>query len=107
MEIQDNKFGLHGKLQAKDGMGNELTNILLQASKLVSSAEGCLLYLISHDDTTPDSVWVTEVWNSQQDHENSLKIEEVRQLIGRAIPLLAENQIKGQRLSILGGHGLN
>lgn len=44
-----NKYLLHGKLTAKDGYGEKLTSILLDASKLVSTANGCILYVVSKD----------------------------------------------------------
>ncbi|TNE70934.1 antibiotic biosynthesis monooxygenase [bacterium] len=100
------KLFLHGKLTAKSGQGEELADILVEASKLVSGAKGCRLYLISRDSSSLDDVWVTEVWDSSEDHMNSLQIEAVRALIGRAIPILEGKPQSGQRLELLGGHGL-
>ena len=100
-----NKYGLHGKLQATAGNGEKLAQILLEAAKLVSTAKGCLLYLVSLDQTTPDGVWVTEVWDSKDDHDNSLQVPGVRELIGQAMPLLDGRPEKGQELEVLGGTG--
>jgi quinol monooxygenase YgiN len=101
------KYGLHGKLQAAEGKGEQLASILLKASQLVSSAKGCHLYLISEDKNDKDAVWVTEVWDSKEDHDNSLKGEGVRELISQAIPILAGQPEKGQELLVLGGAGIN
>ncbi|EJF08917.1 MULTISPECIES: putative quinol monooxygenase [Pontibacter] len=101
-----NKYGLHGKLQATAGNGDKLAAILLQAAQLVSTAKGCLLYLVSQDQETPDGVWVTEVWDSKEDHDNSLQVAGVKELIGQAMPLLAGRPEKGQVLEVLGGAGL-
>ncbi|WP_299701372.1 antibiotic biosynthesis monooxygenase family protein [uncultured Pontibacter sp.] len=101
-----NKYGLHGKLQATAGNGEQLAQILLEASRLVSNAKGCQLYLVSLDQNTPDGVWVTEVWDSKDDHDNSLQVPGVRELIGQAMPLLAGSPQKGQVLEVLGGAGL-
>ena len=38
-----NKYGLQGALKARPGKGNELADILLKASKLVSDATGCYI----------------------------------------------------------------
>ena len=100
------KYGLHGKLIAKDGKGDELASILLEASKLVASAKGCQLYLISKDQNDPNAVWVTEVWDNEADHDDSLKVEGVRALIVQAMPLLDGQPEKGQKLTVLGGAGL-
>jgi hypothetical protein len=52
-------------------------------------------------------VWVTEVWDSKEDDDNSLHVEGVRALISRAMPLLAGQPEKGQELEVIGGAGLN
>ena len=82
------KYGLHGKLKAVTGSNEKLTQILIDASKLVSTAKGCHLYLISKDKTDNDSVWVTEVWDSKEDHDKSLNDEAVKALIFQAMPLI-------------------
>ena len=97
---------LHGKLDAITGKQNKLADILLQASKLVAKAEGCKLYLVSTDENFPNAVFVTEAWNNKADHANSLKIDEVRNLIMKCIPLLDGQHTKGQELDMLGGFGL-
>lgn len=100
------QYGLHGKLSATSGNGDKLAQILLRAAELVSTAQGCRLYLVSLDDSTPDTVWVTEVWDSQEDHDKSLQVPGVRELIGEAMPLLGGQPEKGQVLKVLGGFGL-
>jgi len=102
-----NKFGLHGQLNAQEGKVEELEQILLKAAELVSKAQGCHLYQISRDEKTPHSVWITEIWDSSEDHKNSLKDEQVRALIGTAIPLLDGQPQGGQQLEAIGGFGLD
>lgn len=102
-----NKYGLHGKLSAKAGECDKLSMILLEASKTVSKSVGCQVYIISKDVTDPDSIWITEVWDSKEQHDNSLQNEDVRALIMQAIPLLDEQPVKGQELEILGGKGIH
>ena len=96
------KYGLHGKLQATEGKGRELADILLEASRLVLDGS-CHLYLVSLDEATPDAVWVTEVWDSKEEHDASLQDPAVRNLIGRAMPLIGEPPVQGQVLKVLGG----
>ena len=99
-------YGLHGKLQATTGNGRSLADLLLEASRLVATARGCRLYLVSQDAQEADAVWVTEVWDSQQDHDNSLNVAGVRELISQAMPLIEGPPQPGQRLTVLGGFGL-
>ncbi|MEG1590465.1 MAG: antibiotic biosynthesis monooxygenase family protein [Chryseobacterium sp.] len=101
-----NQYLLHGKLTAKAGQRNELANILLKASELVSTAKGCKLYAISKDENDTNAVYVTEIWDSKEDHDNSLKVEGVRELIMSAMPILDGQPTKGQELEILGGTGI-
>jgi len=99
-------YGLHGNLVAKEGKGKELSNILLDASALMKSAKGCHLYAVSIDNRNPNEVWITEIWESKEDHDNSLNVPGVKELIGKAIPILERNPQKGQELEILGGLGI-
>lgn len=100
------KYGLFGKLKATTGKGAELAAILLEASRLVSTAKGCHIYLVSQDADDEALIWITEVWDTKEDHDNSLKVAEVRELISKAMPLLDSQPEKGMTLAVLGGKGL-
>jgi quinol monooxygenase YgiN len=101
------KYGLHGRLRSRAGSNEKLAQILLEASRLVSHAKGCRLYLISRDKNDDDSIWVTEVWDSKEDHDNSLNADDIKSLISQAMPLIEGRPEKGQELDILGGTGIN
>lgn len=101
-----NKYFLHGKLTAKSGHRDELANILLEASKLLSTAKGCKLYVIGKDEKDISSVYVTEIWDNKDDHDNSLKVEGVKELIMKAMPILDGQPEKGQEIEVLGGIGI-
>jgi len=101
-----NQYLLHGKLTALQGHRDELASILIEASKLVSTASGCKLYVIGLDHSDEHSVFITEIWNSKEDHDNSLNVAGVRELIMKAMPLLAESPSKGQEIAIIGGTGI-
>ncbi|CAN5729916.1 antibiotic biosynthesis monooxygenase [soil metagenome] len=97
------KYGLHGKLKATVGKGEELASILKEASALVSTAKGCHLYMVSQDPKDGDAIWVTEVWDSKEDHDQSLHIAGVRELISKAIPILDGQPEKGVELAVIAG----
>ena len=101
-----NKYGLHGKLTATAGNADQLAAILLEAAQLMATAKGCQLYVVSKDQNNPDAVWVTEIWNRKEDHDQSLQVAGVRELIARAIPLLHGKPEQGQELEIIGGAGI-
>ncbi|PQA54873.1 putative quinol monooxygenase [Siphonobacter curvatus] len=100
------KYGLFGKLKALPGQGQALADFLLEAARLLDTASGCQLYLVSTDVTDADTIWVTEVWDTQEDHDRSLQAPAIRELIGRAMPLLAERPEPGMTVNVLGGKGL-
>jgi len=98
------KYGMTGKMKAKDGKGDELAAILLDASKIVSTAKGIGLYIISKDLADANTVIVMEAWESKEDHDNSLKLPGVKELIGKAMPLI-DGKPEGSALTIVGGYG--
>lgn len=100
------KYLLHGKLKAKEGKGEELSSILLEAAQTLKTAKGCDLYAIGKDVTDENSVWVTEIWHSKEDHDNSLKLDSVRSVIMKAMPVLDGMPQKGQELEVMGGLGV-
>ena len=102
----ENKYLYHGKLTAKAEHKDELVKILLEASQLVSTVKGCKLYAIGISPNDANSVYVTEIWNSKEDHDNSLKLQAVRELIMKAMPILDGLPTGGQELEILGGTGI-
>ena len=100
------RYGLHGYLKATEGNGEKLAQILEKAAYLMAKAPDCYLYMVSLDEAKPDTVWITEAWSSEKAHDNSLSLSGVRELISEAMPLLAEPPKGGQKLQIIGGHGL-
>lgn len=82
---------MHGTLEALPQKGEELCRILTEATKIISQAQGCRLYLVSRTEEKPDTVYVTELWNSKEDHQQSLAVPGIKTLIDQAVPLLASS----------------
>lgn len=93
------------KFTARPGQRDALVEHLLRAADSVRSVAGCQLYLINTSPDEPESVWVTEVWRSQTEHDASLTIEDTRKAISQVLPLLAGSPEKIDVLP-LGGKGL-
>lgn len=98
---------LHGKLKAKTNQLENLAKILLDAADLISQTPGCQLYVVGYDTNEPNSIFVTEIWDTKENHDQSLQIEGVRELIMEAMPLLDGPPTKGQEIQLLGGHGIS
>ena len=95
-------YGLIGKMKAISGQRDALASILLEG---VSEMPGCLSYVVAHDQSDPDAIWVTEVWDSQESHKSSLSLPSVRDAIARGKPLIASFD-QFIETTPIGGHGL-
>lgn len=51
--------------------------------------QGCLSYIVAHDPSDPNGIWITEVWESQANHQASLKLPSVQKAIAAGRPLIA------------------
>jgi|SRR5581483_2058094 len=98
------RFAMYGKVIAKPGQRDALVQALLEAARLVGPLPGCELYIVNTVPTEPDTVWVTELWKSQADHDASVTLESVKSLIARTRPLIAG--FDSIRLVPVGGKGL-
>ncbi len=101
------KYGLSVKFKSTEDNRQKLSSVLLKASELVSRAKGCQLYLVSLDEEETDTVWTTEIWDSREDHDNSLSVIGVNEVISQAMPLLAAPPERVKEIKILGGYGIN
>jgi len=101
------KLVMHGRFGAVEGKRDALVANLLRAAQEVESAKGCRLYLVSTSPDDPHGVWVTEVWDSAEDHAASLQLESVRALIKETMPLIAElpSGAVPTRFELRGGFG--
>jgi quinol monooxygenase YgiN len=100
-----NRFGMHGKLTAHPGQREALLRQMLTAAELVSGAPGCYLYVVALSPSDRDVLWVTEAWRSRADHDASLSIPGVKELIAKARPLIAA--MSDQVITIpVGGKGI-
>jgi quinol monooxygenase YgiN len=95
-------YGLIGKMLARPGQRDALIGHLLSGT---GEMPGCLSYVVATDKTNPDAIWITEVWDTLESHQASLKLPAVQATIAKARPLIAGF---GERFetSPIGGVGL-
>ncbi|MFP5283428.1 MAG: putative quinol monooxygenase [Actinomycetes bacterium] len=79
-------YGLLGRMTAIPGQRDALVENLLRGS---ADLPGCRSYVVARDLEHPDGIWVTEVWDSEQLHDDSLALPQVQEAIIRARPLIA------------------
>lgn len=95
-------YGLIGKIDAQPGQRDALISILVEG---VAGMPGCLSYVVARDAEDPDGIWVTEVWESQADHEASLSLPSVQAAVQKGRPLIAGFSSRYVTEPV-GGHGL-
>jgi quinol monooxygenase YgiN len=96
-------YGLIGKMVAVPNKRDELVTILLEE---VEEMPGCLSYIVALDPSDEDTIWITEVWETQDQHQASLSLPSVKAAIAKGRPLIAsfgDHYVT----SPIGGHGLN
>ncbi len=96
-------YGLIGSMKAVEDKRDELVAILLEST---TQMPGCYSYVVALDPEDSGKIWITEVWDTSENHRASLKLPEVKSAIERAMPLIAEFG-KGTVTTPVGGHGLS
>lgn len=79
-------YGLIGRMLAVEGKREDLLAVMLEGS---APMPGCRSYVIARDPASADGIWVTEVWDSAEQHIASLQLPHVQATIARARPLIA------------------
>jgi len=86
---QGGRIGRYVRMVALPGKGSVLATKLLTVAEGMRGAPGCELYVVNLASDEPDTVWVTEVWYSEESHRASLTLPAVRDAIARGRPLIA------------------
>ena len=79
-------YGLIGKMLSVEGAREELLRTMVNGMR---EMPGCLSYIIARDPVDPNALWITEVWESREEHQASLQLQTVQETIGKARPLIA------------------
>jgi len=96
-------YGLIVRMTAKQGQRDALVAILIAA---VSAMPGCLSYVVALDSDDADAIWITEVWNSKESHDNSLSLPSVKEAIAKGRPMIAAMD-HATSTTPIGGYGLS
>jgi quinol monooxygenase YgiN len=79
-------YGLIGKMRTAPGKRDAVVALLLEGTK---DMPGCRSYIVAHDPTDADAIWITEVWDSKDSHKASLSLPGVQKAIAQARPMIA------------------
>ena len=97
-------YGYIGSMRTRPQRRDEVIEILLSGTDGLRAA-GCQLYAIGTDPADDAVIWVTEIWDSAEQHDASLHLPETRAAIGQAMPMLT-GEFTRQELTVVGGLGV-
>ena len=103
MNGEKRMYGLISKMEAIPEQRDALISILVEGA---ANMPGCLSYIVAKDQTEPDAIWITEVWDTQVSHEASLSLPQVRDAIAQGRSLIAGFSHRTVTEPV-GGHGLD
>jgi quinol monooxygenase YgiN len=78
-------YGRIGKITCQPGQRELLVSALLQGTQ---DMPGCRSYVVATDPEDENGVWVTEVWDTPEQHRASLQLPSVQQAIATARPVI-------------------
>ena len=93
-------FANVGTLGVVAGKRDELVAHLIRRNDALREI-GCLAYEVGVSDDAPDTVFVVELWRSQDAHKASLSLPQVQEAIAAARPLLT-GEFGGFRFTVTG-----
>jgi len=79
-------YGLISKVTTVARKRAELITILQESA---DNKPGCLNYVVAKDSVDENVIWVTEVWDSGNSHDESLSLPSVSNAIARAKAVVA------------------
>ena len=95
-------FGLIGKINVVPGQREAVVAALLAGTR---SMPGCLSYVVAHDPSDSNAIWVTEAWDTQESHQASLQLPAIQQAISQARPYITGFGERFETVPV-GGYGL-
>ena len=93
-------YARSGHLVAKPGQRDAVIEILL-GLQLPGEELGCVSYLVGTDPEQPDTIFVSELWQSREQHAASLKLPAVMMSIMKAMPMLT-GEMSGEGFDVVG-----
>jgi quinol monooxygenase YgiN/mannose-6-phosphate isomerase-like protein (cupin superfamily) len=100
------RVGRYARCTANPGQGDALAEKLLGVAEALQAVPGCELYVINRAADDPETIWVTEIWRSQEELDASLETEEAKASIPDVLALVQEGSFERVDVVPLGGVGL-
>jgi quinol monooxygenase YgiN len=81
-------FALVNRLLTKPGERDAVVENLLESGRAFDGNDACLLYLVTESVDEPDTIWVVDLWTSEEAHTDALRDPRLRPFIEATMPLL-------------------
>jgi quinol monooxygenase YgiN len=94
-------YGRLGSMKARPGRRDDVVAILVRGLDELRAA-GCDSYVVGVAEDDEDTIWVTEVWRSREEHRASLALPSVKAAIAEAMPMLT-GDFTSQEMRVAGG----
>ncbi|WP_229072943.1 putative quinol monooxygenase [Actinoplanes sp. DH11] len=94
-------YGYVNTMKAKPGHRDEVVSILVSGADGLRAA-GCRLYAVGVSDQDEQTILVSELWESKEHHDVSLRLPETRAAIAAAMPMLT-GEFDSKEATIVGG----
>jgi len=97
-------YGYIGSMRVTPGHRHEVVSILLGGADGLRAA-GCQLYVVGLAQDDDDTIWVSEVWDTKEQHDASLQLPAARAAIAAAMPMLT-GEFTSRETTVAGGLGV-
>jgi quinol monooxygenase YgiN len=92
-------YGLIAKITTIPGKRDEMIALLKTSA---AGMPGCLSYVVANDSADENILWVTEVWDTLANHDASLSLPQVKNVIPRAQALVENFEKIAQTVPLCG-----
>jgi len=99
------KYLVHGVFKAKSGSGEELAKVMMEAGDLAKTLNGCILYAIGKKEADPDCIYVSELWEKKEDHENCILHPTMRSIVMEIQSIIDGHPKKEFDMDVFAGFG--
>lgn len=96
-------YGYIGSMKTQPGKRDDVAAILVSGAESLREL-GCRSYVVGLAADDPDTIVVTEAWESKAHHDASLRLPETKERIAAAMPMLT-GEFTSRELTIAGGLG--
>lgn len=83
----DSMYGIINRFIAHPGRRDELVAAITSDEGVM---KGCRSFVVAHDPSDPDAMWLTEVWDSREHWQASVDQPGVKTSLAVAIPLVRD-----------------